>query len=65
MLCFLIIVTKAGQLLLLEYGAKVRLYFEWTSIYGIIFVIYKIMACNTCAKPTNTDFGGLINKKDF
>jgi len=31
----------------------------------LLFVFYEIMACDTCAKPTNTGFAALINKKDF
>jgi len=31
----------------------------------LLFIFYKIMACNTSVKPANTGFAGLINKKDF
>lgn len=31
----------------------------------LLFVFYEIIACDTCAKPANAGFEGLINKKDF
>lgn len=31
----------------------------------LLFIFYEIIACDTCAKPTNAGFAALINKKDF